>query len=229
MLPTLGQFLFGLLDRIADAKASEFLGSRRNFTFNGRHLLLPLRRGEVVPIFRLRLLHQDPKRLKDVIVGEQIRWGVALYRSPYLRDRGLAEHRFQRPKQPGLGRREPQTPPAGQRDGIVIRRAGRNHDGSIFRRDHDGMVIVNARVDPRIGYVRGQVPAELHDTPPRLSLSTGLTGLPAAAMTAPTFSVAARRGSSCKWLYLAVVRGLVCPSSAPISGSDAPPETNCEA
>ena len=35
----------------------------------------------------------------------------------------------------------------------------------------------------------------VHDTPPRLSLSAGLTGLPAAAMTAPTFSVAARRGS----------------------------------
>src|SRR6516165_7356457 len=83
------------------------------------------------------------------------------------------------------------------------------------------------RLDLRIGYV--QVPAEFHDTPPRLSLSTGLTGLPAAAMTAPTFSVAARNGSSWKWLYLAVVRGLVCPSSAPISGSDAPPLTSCEA
>src|SRR3954447_4742258 len=38
--------------------------------------------------------------------------------------------------------RDPQTTSAGQRDGVVIRRAGRNHDGSIFGRDHDGMVIV---------------------------------------------------------------------------------------
>jgi hypothetical protein len=40
--------------------------------------------------------------------------------------------------------------------------------------------------------------ALLHDTPRRLSLSAGLAGLPAAAMTAPTFSVALRSGSENK-------------------------------
>ena len=56
MLPSLRYFRFGLRDRIGDANPSEFLGSRRDFAPNGRHLLLPLRRGEVAPIFRLRLL-----------------------------------------------------------------------------------------------------------------------------------------------------------------------------
>src|SRR5262249_47371347 len=126
-------------------------------------------------------------------------------------------------------RREPQTPPAGQRDGIVIRRAGRNHDGSIFRRDHDGMVIVNARVDPRIGYVRGQVPAELHDTPPRLSLSTGLTGLPAAATMALTRSVALRSESSNKCAWRCVVTGVECPSSPPMTCRLTPALARCEA
>jgi hypothetical protein len=56
MLPPFGYFRFGPRDRIGDASPSEFLGSRRDFAPNGRHLLLPLRRGEVAPIFRLRLL-----------------------------------------------------------------------------------------------------------------------------------------------------------------------------
>jgi hypothetical protein len=52
-LPSLGDFLFGPRDRIADASPSEFLSSRRDFEPNGRRLLLPLRRGEIAPIFRL--------------------------------------------------------------------------------------------------------------------------------------------------------------------------------
>src|SRR5262249_28037635 len=53
----------------------------------------------------------------------------------------------------------------------------------------------NRSRDISVSDVREQVPAELHDTPRRLSLSTDPVGLPAAAMTAPTFSVAARSGS----------------------------------
>ena len=56
MLPPFGYFRFGPRDRIGDVNPSEFLGAHRDFAPNGRHLLLPLRRGEVAPIFRLRLL-----------------------------------------------------------------------------------------------------------------------------------------------------------------------------
>src|SRR5262245_4861698 len=41
--------------------------------------------------------------------------------------------------------RDPQATSAGQRDGVVIRPTRRNHDGSIFGRNHDDMVIVARR------------------------------------------------------------------------------------
>src|SRR5262249_35853448 len=66
----------------------------------------------------------------------------------------------------------------------------------------------------------------LHDAPPRLSLSAGLTGLPAAAMTAPTRSVASLSGSRIKGADRAVVFGGVWPSSARINGKLAPPLTS---
>src|SRR5262249_15292505 len=68
--------------------------------------------------------------------------------------------------------------------------------------------------------------ALLHGHTRRLSLSTGLTGWPAATMTAPTFSVALRNRSANKCAYLAVVLGLLWPRSAPISGKLAPPLTS---
>jgi hypothetical protein len=54
VLPSLGYFRFSPRDRIANTKASEFLGSRRDFASNGRHLLLSLHRGEIAPSFRPR-------------------------------------------------------------------------------------------------------------------------------------------------------------------------------
>src|SRR5262249_37420627 len=68
-----------------------------------------------------------------------------------------------------------------------------------------------------------------HGRLPRQIGVGGLAGFPAAVMTAPTRSVASFNGSRNKCAYLCVVAGLLCPSSAPISGSDAPPLTNCEA
>src|SRR5262249_37490416 len=60
-----------------------------------------------------------------------------------------------------------------------------------------------------------------HLRPPR-SIGTTSPPLSLPATIAPTRSVAARSGSSNKWLYRAVVVGVECPSSAPITGSDRP-------
>jgi len=68
--------------------------------------------------------------------------------------------------------------------------------------------------------------ALVHGRLPRRIGVGGLTGFPAAAMMAPTFSVAARNGSRNRCAYLAVVVGFEWPSSAPISGRLAPPETS---
>jgi len=48
---------------------------------------------------------------------------------------------------------------------------------------------------------------DLHDRLLRFNRATGLVGFPAAAMTAPTFSVAAFNGSRNKWAYRFVVSG----------------------